>query len=266
MDIANRVQRAEELRNLHVPGDPLLLINIWDVASARVIAAHPATRAIASASWSVAAAHGLADGQQVPLDAVLDLSRRLAASVDLPVSVDFEKGYASDLPGLGENLRRLCQTGVVGLNIEDSIAEDDGPCWSLPEAAARIDRVREAANAEGIPLVINARTDVLAGGGSPAEAIERGNAYLAAGADCVFALGVIGSHLPEIVGGIAGPVSVLAGHGSPPVSELALTGVARISVGPGSMGVAYAALQLLLTDALGNGEWPPQMQFRPGKP
>ncbi len=258
------VRRAEHLRSFHVPGDPLLLINVWDIASARVVASNPATQAIATASWSFAAAQGFGDGQQVPLDTVLDFSRKLVESVDLPVTVDFEKGYAHDLDTLGENIRRLCQTGVAGLNIEDSIGDDDGPCWALPEAAARIACVREAALAEGLPIVINARTDVLAGGESPAKAIERGNAYLAAGADCVFVLEALGPRLSEIVNGMAGPVSVLAGHGAPPLSDLARLGVARISVGPGSMGVAYAALQGLLTDVLGDGEWPPQMQFRPG--
>lgn len=257
------VRKANRLRSLHVPGEPLLLINVWDMASARVVASNPATQALATASWSLAAAHGFDDGQNTPLDLVLRFAAQLTDAIDLPVSVDFEKGYAQNLDVLDENIRRLCQTGAVGLNIEDSIGDDDGPCMPLEEAAARIARVRESALAEGVPIVINARTDVLAGGGSPAEAIERGNAYLAAGADCVFVLGAIGPRLAEIVYGIAGPVSVLAGHGSPSLPELARIGVARVSVGPGSMGVAYAAVLELLTAVGGGGEWPPQMQFRP---
>jgi 2-methylisocitrate lyase-like PEP mutase family enzyme len=257
------VEKAEQLRALHVPGNPLVLINVWDVASARVVADVPATRAIATASWSVAAAGGYADGQETPLEDVLALGTNLARTFDLPVSVDFEKGYADNLAQLGDNIRRLGQTGVVGLNIEDSLAADDGPCWPLAEAAARIACVRDAAIAEGVPLVINARTDVLAGGGPVAEAIERGNAYIAAGADCVFVLAGTGPQLPGIVAGINGPVSVLAGAGAPPVAELAAAGVARISVGPGAMGVAYAALQRFATHAGADTGWPADLAFRP---
>jgi 2-methylisocitrate lyase-like PEP mutase family enzyme len=257
--------KAVRFRNMHVSGDPLVLLNVWDVASARVVASNPATKAIATASWSVAAAMGYSDGQHLPLDDVLDLASRIVAVTDLPVSVDFEKGYAADLSGLEDNIRRLCQTGAVGLNIEDSMGDDDGPCWPIAEAARRIECVRRAAAAEGVPIVINARTDVLAGGGEVAEAIERGNAYLTASADCIFVLSGIGPGLPSLVRDIAGPVSVLAGAGSPPVSVLAGLGVARISVGPGAMGVAYAALADLVAQVNESGEWSQALAFRPGQ-
>jgi 2-methylisocitrate lyase-like PEP mutase family enzyme len=259
------IDKADLLRGLHVPGDPLVLLNVWDVASARVIASNPATKAIATASWSVSAALGFADGQAMPLEDVLNLASRIAAATNLPVSVDFEKGYASDLVELEDNIRRLCQTGAVGLNIEDSIGADDGPCRPIVDAARRIECVRNAASAEGVPIVINARTDVLAGGGDVSEAIERGNAYLHSGADCIFVLGGIGTNLPRLVNEITGPVSILAGAGSPSVAELARHGVARISVGPGSMGVAYAALAGLAAEVNETGEWPPTLAYRPGQ-
>jgi len=262
--MATPIGKADSLRALHVPGDPLILVNAWDVASARVVASNPVTNAIATASWSVAAAMGHADGEQTPLDDVLRLARRIVAVTDLPVSVDFEKGYADDLDVLEDNVRRLCQTGVVGLNIEDSIGPDDGPCRSTGEAARRIERVRKAATAEGVQIVINARTDILAGGGRVSEAIERGNAYLRSGADCIFVLGGIGPNLPTLINQITGPVSVLAGAGSPSVNELAGLGVARISIGPGAMGVAYAALASLAAHVNGTGQWPSTLAFRPG--
>ena len=262
--MSTHLDKAERFRALHVPGDPLILVNVWDVASARVVASNPATKAIATASWSVAAAMGHADGEQTPLDDVLRLARRIVDVTDLPVSVDFEKGYADDLDVLEDNVRRLCQTGVVGLNIEDSIGPDDGPCRSTGEAARRIERVRQAATAEGVQIVINARTDILAGGGRVSEAIERGNAYLRSGADCIFVLGGIGPNLLTLINQITGPVSVLAGAGSPSVGELAELGVARISVGPGAMGVAYAALASLAAHVNSTGEWPSTLAFRPG--
>lgn len=264
--VSGTAEQANQLRALHIPGTPLVLVNVWDIASAQVVAALPGTLALATASWSVSAALGVADGGQLPLDHVLDLARRIVAVTSLPVSVDFEKGYATDLQTLGENIRRLSQTGVAGLNIEDSIAADDGPCWSITEAAKRVAAVRAAAEAEGIPLVINARTDVLAGGGRSVEAIARGNAYLEAGADCAFVLGAIGPELRSMVSGIRGPVSVLAGAGALPIAELAAAGVARISVGPGSMGVAYAALHDLVRDLHAGDDWPPALAFRPGRP
>jgi 2-methylisocitrate lyase-like PEP mutase family enzyme len=258
------IDKARELRDLHVPGDPLVLLNVWDVASARVVAASPATRAIATASWSVAAAMGYPDGEETPLETVLNLASRIVVATDLPVSVDFEKGYAADLAALEDNIRRLCQTGAVGLNIEDSIGPDDGPCWPMADAARRIEHVRRAATAEGVPIVINARTDVLAGGGEADQAIKRGNGYLQAGADCIFVLNGIGPELPRVVKEMTGPVSVLAGAGSPGVADLARMGVARISVGPGAMGVAYAALAELVNDVDEVGTWPPALGFRPG--
>jgi 2-methylisocitrate lyase-like PEP mutase family enzyme len=124
--------------------------------------------------------------------------------------------------------------------------------------------VRDAANVAGIHLVINARTDTLVGGGTVDDAIERGRAYLAAGADCIFVLGAIGPHLETIVQGIHGPVSVLAGAGAPSIPDLAAAGVARVSFGPGPMGVAYAALARLVDD-LANGATPPNdLAYRPG--
>jgi 2-methylisocitrate lyase-like PEP mutase family enzyme len=243
----------------------VVLVNVWDVASARVVAAHPSTKALATASWSVSAALGYADGGAMPVDVALAATARIVRATVLPVSVDFEKGYADSLEQPKANIELLIETGAVGLNIEDSIGDDDGECWSIEVAAARVAAVRDAAEGRGVPIVINARTDVLAGGGSVDEAIERGRAYLEAGADCVFVLGGIGPHLGEIVAGIPGPVSVLAGAGSPSVAELAAMGVARVSVGPGSMGVAYSALAAMLDGASANEAWPTSMSYRPGR-
>jgi 2-methylisocitrate lyase-like PEP mutase family enzyme len=266
MTLNDATAKADALRALHVPGDPVVLVNTWDVASARVVAAQAATKTIATASWSVSAALGYDDGEGMPVELALDAAARIVRAVDVPVTVDFEKGYASDLSTLGENVRRLIETGAVGLNIEDSLAAEDGALWSVNDAAARIATVRDAASRAGVPLVINARTDTLIGGGDAADgAIARGRAYLEAGADCIFVLGARGALLREVLTGIPGPVSVLVGAGDPSIRELAAAGVARISFGPGPMGVAYSALRDLVSQ-LADGTPPPDgLSYRLGR-
>jgi 2-methylisocitrate lyase-like PEP mutase family enzyme len=249
---------------MHQPGNPIVLVNVWDAASARVVAAHPHTRAIASGSWSVAAANGHEDGGGLPLEAALAAALRIVTATDLPVSIDFESGYADTPKGVFHNVRHLIETGAVGLNIEDSRPMDTGGVWDASEAASRVAAVRAAAVESGIPLVINARTDTLIHGGTVDDAIARGNAYLEAGADCVFVLGVDGSTTDRVVTGLNGPLSVMAGAGSPSIAEFAAAGVARVSFGPGPMGVAYAALDRLVGDVHAGQPHSPELAFRPG--
>jgi 2-methylisocitrate lyase-like PEP mutase family enzyme len=201
----------------------------------------------------------------MPVEVALLAARRIVETTDLPVSVDFEKGYGETADGVRESALRLIETGAVGLNIEDSLTSEDRQLWSVDDAAERVAAVRSAADAAGVPLVINARTDVLVGGGSVEDAIARGKAYLDAGADCIFVLGGIGPSLEEIVAGIPGPVSVLAGAGAPSIRELAAAGVARVSFGPGPMGVAYAALAQLVADIAAGNPGPDDLAFRPGR-
>lgn len=264
MPQTNQIVRAEAFRNLHQPGSPIVLVNVWDVASARVVASQPGTQALATASWSVAAAGGYADGEVTPLEEALATARRIVTATALPVSVDFEKGYAPTPEGVHNNVLRLIETGAIGLNIEDSRGSEDGELWTEDEAAARIAAVRLAAVESGVPLVINARTDLLVGGGAIADAIARGNAYLDAGADCIFVLGAPIDAMRDVTAGIRGPVSVMAGAGSPSIAELAAAGVARVSFGPGPMGVAYAALGRLVRDLTDGVSNPPALAFRPG--
>ncbi len=256
--------KASQLRALHRPGEPLVVVNVWDVASARVIAARPETRAIATASWSLSAAAGYADGEALPLDDALLAASRIVAAVDFPVTVDFEKGYGATLGELSVSTLRLLEIGAVGLNIEDSLESEDGRLRDIGDASNRVAAARAAAEDAGVSLVINARTDILIGGGTVNDAVARGRAYLDSGADCVFVLGAIGPDLREIVDRIPGPVSVLAGAGSPPIAELASAGVARISYGPGPMGVAYAALDRFARDLAHEGLHPDDLAWRPG--
>ncbi|WP_205695975.1 isocitrate lyase/phosphoenolpyruvate mutase family protein [Conexibacter sp. SYSU D00693] len=251
--------RAATLRDLHVPGDPLVVVNVWDVGSARTVADVPGCRALATASWAIAAALGLPDGEAITRDAMLDAVGRIAAAVpDLPVSADLEAGYGETADEVGETVRRALGAGVAGMNLEDQRRPID-------EAAARVAAARAAAEAEGVPLAINARTDVAVGDDAGIEdALARARAYRDAGADCVF---VVAATQPAAIGRLAAqagvPISVLARPGGPSVAELATLGVARVSFGPGPYGAALAAVHRAATSLLGGAGPGPDLAFRP---
>jgi 2-methylisocitrate lyase-like PEP mutase family enzyme len=249
---------AEEVRSLHRPGDPIVLVNVWDAASARVVASAPGCRAIATASWSIAAAHGYEDAEQIPLALMLAAIERVVAAVDLPVTADVEAGYGDSPAQVAETIAAVIAAGAVGVNLEDRLRP-------VEEHAAVVAAARERGEREGVALVINARPDeFLLGQGRLDEAIARGRAYLEAGADCVFVpgLGAL-EEIRQLTAELAAPVNVLAGPSSPSLTELAAAGVARVSFGPGSMGVAYAALAQASGELLARGAYPPGLGFRP---
>ena len=228
---------------------------MWDVASARVVAATGGAHAVATASHAIAATFGYEDGERIPLDLHLDMVRRIAEAVDLPVTMDMEAGYGDP----GTTARRAIQAGAVGGNLEDAMAP-------LDDAVAAVEAVLAAGRATGIDFVLNARTDALlqrAGGADPeatlAEAVARGRAYLEAGAPVVFVPGLVARDEIATVVEALGPrrLSVLAvpGH-SPPVAELEALGVARVSTGPYLQRVALTALQDAAAELLAGGVLP----------
>ena len=171
-------EKAEELRRLHAAPEPLVLVNAWDAASARVVAAAPGCRAIATASWSIAAAHGFPDGEAISREAMLAAVALVASAVDLPVTADLERGFGD----ASVTVAGAIEAGAVGCNLEDSTGT--GGLWPAEEHAAVVAAARAAGEIAGVPIVINARTDVfLEGAGGVDEAVERGRAYLEAGAD-----------------------------------------------------------------------------------
>jgi 2-methylisocitrate lyase-like PEP mutase family enzyme len=258
---AGRADRAEQLRSLHRPGDPLVLVNVWDAASARVVAGTPGVRAIATASWAISAALGAPDGEGLSRDAMLAAVARIVAAVDLPVSADLERGYGLSPDEVAVTLAEAIRAGAVGANIEDS--QPDGSLRNVGEQEARLRAARAAAQDVGVPVVLNARTDTVLLGGSLEEAIDRGRGYLAAGADCIFVPGVQArADVESLVSGL-GMVSVLATPAHPPLRELAAAGVCRVSVGPGAMGVAYAALARAAEQLMSGGTYPPDLSYRP---
>jgi len=223
---------------------PLLVLpNAWDVASARAFAALPGCRAIATSSAAVARSLGYEDGEQAPVAEMLGAVERIAAAVGMPVTADLEAGYG-DPPRTAAG---AVAAGAAGMNLEDSRGGE-----LLPhEAQVEILRAVRAAAPE---LVLNARVDVFVhGSGEVAEAVERGNAYLAAGADCVYPILAPFEAVAPLAAGIEGPVNVLVPPGDPPLAELERLGVARVTFGSGLARAALDEAARLAAAALGAG-------------
>lgn len=256
--MANPREKAEALRRLHQGPRLLVLANAWDVASARVIEAAGA-KAIATSSAGVAYVLGYPDGQRISRAEMIDMVRRVAAAVELPVSADVEAGYGPTADAAGATARAVIDAGAVGLNLEDMI--DPGELLPLEQQVERIRAARAAGEKAGVPLVINGRTDAFVATSIPkpdraAEAIRRANAYLAAGADCAFVPFVTN---PEIIGRLAreirGPLNVLGVPGSPSLSELERLGVRRVSVGSGVARAAYGHAQKVARELFEKGTY-----------
>jgi 2-methylisocitrate lyase-like PEP mutase family enzyme len=256
----NASAHADLLRALHVPGDPLIVTNVWDAASARAVAGAAGVRALATASHSVSEARGVSDGEGLTVDQALDAAAIIVGAVELPVSVDFERGYAADASGVEANVRRLAQMGAAGLNFEDSL--DDTRMRPLAEQVERVTAVRAGADAAGVPLVINARVDSLRRGETFDVAVERANAYLAAGGDAAFVLGLDTAELvARAVKEIGGPVSVIARAGYLPLAQLAELGVARVSFGPAPQILALRHLAAGAEVLTAHGDYPAELTF-----
>jgi 2-methylisocitrate lyase-like PEP mutase family enzyme len=247
--------RARTLLDLHAAPEILVLTNVWDVVSARVVAGTDGVRALATASHSIAATFGYPDGENIPLDLHLDMVGRIVSAVDLPVTMDFEAGYGD----AGETARRAIAAGVVGGNLEDQMKP-------LDEAVAAVEAVLAAGREAGIDFVLNARTDVFARAPRGAdrgplveEAIRRGRAFLEVGAPVVFVPGaILRDEIVALVDAL-GPqklsVITVPKH-SLPVRELQELGVARVSTGPFTQRVALTALQDTVTELLAGGVLP----------
>jgi 2-methylisocitrate lyase-like PEP mutase family enzyme len=231
----SQTEKAKRFSELHVPGAPLVLYNAWDAGSAKSIV-DAGAKAIATSSWSVAAAQGYGDGEAIPIEFAEQIVARIAATVDVPITVDFEGGYSEDEPDLTANVSRLLDLGVIGINFEDRIVKGSG-LYSVDRQARRIAAIRQAAEKKGIDLFINARTDVFFESEDAAvavdEALERAKAYTAAGASGFFVPGLVSDVLIERVAKtVTLPVNVMVMEGLSPNDKLAELGVARISYGP----------------------------------
>lgn len=245
-------EKAQKLRSLYDAPQILRVVNVWDVISAKTIADLPETTALATAGHSIAATYGYADGT-IPRELMLDMVGRIAASTELPVSADLDDGYGDS----GETTRLAIAAGIVGANIEDRLKP-------LAESVANVEAIVRAADAEGVPFALNARTDAFVrANGRPveesiADAVERGRAFLDAGATCVFIPGVLNAEVTtQLVDGIGrGRISVIGLPGALTAAEYEALGVARISYGPTTQRVALTALQDVAASLYADGVIP----------
>lgn len=240
------MNRFQEFAALHVPGTPLVLVNVWDAGSARAVAAAGA-KAIATGSASVAAANGYSDAETLPLALALGNARRIVRAVDLPVSIDFEGGYAVDHGAVASNVALLAATGAIGCNFEDQVIGGSG--MHTPELqAGRIAAIRAAT---GPDFFINARTDIFLQAAPESHdaakvdaAIARAHAYAAAGASGFFVPGLADLDLlARICRESPLPVNFMAFPGAPDAAAVAAAGVARISHGPFPFHAAMRAVE-----------------------
>ena len=241
---------------LHVPGNPVVLYNIWDAGSALAVVAAGA-KALATGSHPVADANGWPDGQQVPMEFALANARRIAESVELPLTVDFEGAYSDDPEQAGVNVARLKKAGAVGCNLEDQViggANSNGGLHPLDAQCARIRAIRDAV---GSDFFINARSDLYLktqtyDDALVDQAIERGKAFADAGASGFFVPRLSDARqIARIVEAVPLPLNVIAFPGAPPKSEWANAGVARISHGPFPHRALMAKLTEMARDAIG---------------
>jgi 2-methylisocitrate lyase-like PEP mutase family enzyme len=240
--------KARLFHDLHRQDAPLTLFNVWDAGSARAVA-RAGAKAIATGSWSIAAAQGFEDGEHCPMDLAIGIISRIVGATDLPVTADFEGGYAEAPEAVATHVLKLLETGIVGLNFEDRIVAGQG-LYSIPDQTARIRAIRAACAAQGKEVFVNARTDLFFGAVRDvpqsdlvAMTIERGLAYHEAGASGLFVPGLTD---PEMLARIAEavPLPLNAMHGSAAAPEVALlsSGISRLSYGPFPYMAALKAL------------------------
>ncbi|MGO1881154.1 MAG: isocitrate lyase/PEP mutase family protein [Microbacterium gubbeenense] len=244
--------KAQKLRSLYDAPQILRVVNIWDVVSATAVADLPETTALATAGHSIAATYGYPDGQ-IPRELMIDMIGRIAASTDLPVSADLDDGYGD----AGETTRLAIGAGIVGANVEDRLKP-------LAESVAAVEAIVKAGEAEGVPFALNARTDAFVRAGdrpieeSITDAIERGRAFLEAGATCVFVPGILNADVTtQLVDGIGrGKISVIGLPGALTAAEYEALGVARISYGPMIQRVGLTAVQDVAASLYADGVIP----------
>jgi 2-methylisocitrate lyase-like PEP mutase family enzyme len=250
--MSDLAQRARTLLDLHTAPEILVLANVWDVVSARVVAAVDGVQALATASHSIAATFGYEDGENIPLNLHLDMVGLITAAVDLPVTMDIEAGYGDP----AETTRRAIEMGAVGGTLEDRMRP-------LDEAVADVEAALRAGRDAGIDFVLNARTDAMLRaedrGAALQEAIRRGQAFLEAGAPVVFVPGAVTrEEIEALVDGLGQrKLSVISIPGkSLPARELQALGVARVSTGPFTQQVALTALQDAAAEIVAGGVLP----------
>src|SRR5579863_5272791 len=265
MNIQAQAEKAERLRKLHHGPCILALPNAWDAVSARILEelGYPA---IATSSAAVAFSLGYPDGQRISRREMLEVVTRIAHAVKIPVTADMESGYGKTPEEIAETTKELVASGAVGLNFEDITGDDESSHVELPLQVKKIRAIRETSAALGVPVVINARTDIYLMPIGPAETrfertVERLRAYRDAGADCLFVPGLCDREvIARLVKTLDAPLNILASPGCPSLDELEKIGVARVSAGSSAMRAAMGAFQRVAKDWLAHGTYDSLLQ------
>jgi 2-methylisocitrate lyase-like PEP mutase family enzyme len=258
--MAHEQAKAASFRVLHSGREILLLPNVWDVASARLIE-ESGFKAAATSSAGIAFSLGYPDGQRISREEMLAVIARIAKAVRVPVTADVEAGYGKTPEDAGRTARAVAEAGAVGMNLEDAIGDSPSVLVELPLQLEKIRAVREMASRLRIPLVLNARTDMyLLQIGDPAErydeTVRRLSAFREAGADCVFAPGLRDAPtIGRLVADLKCPINILAGPGSPSVPELSKLGVARVSLGSATMRATVGCLRRIAQELRATGTY-----------
>ncbi len=244
-----QAEKAESFRKQHHENKILILPNVWDTISARLIAS-AGFRSVATASFSVAAANGYPDGEKIPFEKLLDVVSEISAAVDVPVSVDFERGYSSDLTTLSDNVRRLLDAGAIGVNIEDR-APSGNELYSIDAQCKKLETIREAGIKQGVNIFINARTDAYllkATSNFLDETIRRGKAYETAGADGSYPILVDNyADLQRILSEVSLPMNAILTKPVGDLKKLENLGVKRVSLGPGALKYVLTKLRSMVS-------------------
>jgi 2-methylisocitrate lyase-like PEP mutase family enzyme len=259
MNAKAQAAKADQLRKLHQGPKILVLPNAWDVASARVLEelGYPA---IATTSAGIAFCLGYPDGQHISRQQMLEVVSRIAAAVRVPVTADMEAGHGVSAADMAETAKAVVEAGAVGMNLEDVLGSTEDSLVDLNLQCEKIGAIREASRAAGVPLVLNARTDIYLMAIGPAETrfertVERLTAYRDAGADCLFAPGLAdGETIGKLVKALAAPLNILTG-GCPPLGELEKLGVARASTGSGVMNATLGLVRRIGKELMERGTY-----------
>jgi 2-methylisocitrate lyase-like PEP mutase family enzyme len=253
--------KADQFHALHRRGEPIVLANAWDVASARVVE-NAGAAAVATTSAGVAWSLGAPDGDELGRDQALELIARVARAVNVPVTADIENGFAETTEGVAETIRGVLAAGAVGVNIEDAVYTAAGPeLRAVTEQAERLAAARQAADAADVNLFINARIDVyFRAAGDPSEwldaTIARAAAFIEAGASGIFVPGVADTEtISALVDAIDAPLNILGGPGALSIPALAKLGVARVSLGSSIAAAAYGLVDRSVREALSDGTY-----------
>jgi len=258
MSLTNQTEKARAFRKMHDRSRILALPNAWDAVSARILEA-AGFPAIATTSAGFAWSLGYPDGERADRDEMIAAIGRIARSVAVPVTADIEAGFGNTPEQVADMVKRVIDAGAVGINLEDSSKSQGHTLVDVDVHIAKIAAARAVGIQWQVPLVVNARTDVFLAGVGPepdrfAHAVQRANAYRAAGADCLFVPGVRDSAtIGRLVQALNGPLNILAGSGCPSVSQLQELGVARVSMGSGPMTATLTLLRNIATELSGPG-------------